>query len=115
MGKFKERYIEKSNQEFKENKNKIDFDVKKITVDLNGEEVLLEDYLKVAKGNIYVVAPKDRLHLWGWNEFREHTSSRLLGYDVDGKKVLYQILESKNEITYEELEEFGLYIAARLK
>lgn len=30
MGKFKERYIEKSNQEFKENKNKIDLDVKKI-------------------------------------------------------------------------------------
>ena len=28
MGKFKERYIEKSNQEF--NENKIDFDVKKI-------------------------------------------------------------------------------------
>ncbi|WP_156337829.1 hypothetical protein [Clostridium intestinale] len=56
MGKFKERYIEKSNQEF--NENKIDF---------------------------------------------------------DGKKVLYQILESKNEITYEQLEEFGLYISTRLK
>lgn len=115
MGKFKNRYIEKSNQEFDEDKNKIDFDVKKITVDLNGEEVLLEDYLKVYKGNIYVVAPKDRLHLWGWNEFRECTGSRLLGYDVDGKKILYQILESKSEITYEELEEFGLYISARLK
>ncbi|QLY78197.1 hypothetical protein [Clostridium intestinale] len=59
MGKFKERYIEKSNQKFNEDKNKIDFDVKKITVALNGEEVLLEDYLKVVKGNIYVVAPKD--------------------------------------------------------
>lgn len=58
MGKFKERYIEKSNQEFKENKNKIDF---------------------------------------------------------DGKKVLYQILESNNEITYEVLEEFGLYISDKLK
>lgn len=115
MGKFKERYIEKSNQGFNEDKNKKKFDVKKIAVDLNGEEVLLEDYLKVSKGNIYVVAPKDRLHLWGWNEFRERTDSRLLGYDVDGKKVLYQILESKNEITYEGLEEFGLYISARLK
>lgn len=115
MGKFKARYIEKSNQEFDEDKNKIDFDVKKITADLNGEEGLLEDYLKVSKGNIYIVAPKDRLHLWGWNEFRERTGSRLLGYDVDGKKVLYQILESKSEITYEELEEFGLYISARLK
>lgn len=115
MGKFKERYIEKGNQEFNENKNKIDFDVKKITVDLNGEEVLLKDYLKVAKGNIYIVAPKDILHLWGWNEFRERTGSRLLGYDVDGKKILYQILESKNEITYKELEEFELYISARLK
>lgn len=30
MGKFKERYIEKSNQKFNEDKNKIDFDVKKI-------------------------------------------------------------------------------------
>lgn len=115
MGKFKERYIEKSNEEFNAKKNKIDVDTKTIVVDHNGEGISLEDYLRVSKGNVYVIATKDRLHLWGWNEFKDIIGARLLGYDVDGKKILYQIFESENAITYEQLEEFGLYISARLK
>lgn len=52
MGKFKERYIEKSNEEFNAKKNKIEVDTKTIVVDHNGEGTSLEDYLRVSKGNV---------------------------------------------------------------
>ncbi|EKQ54570.1 MULTISPECIES: hypothetical protein [unclassified Clostridium] len=75
----------------------------------------LKKYNKRRNNRIYLIKPKDSLHLWGWIDFREKINGRLLEYATKDNRILYQIIETKNEINLSILEEFDLYIGDILK
>lgn len=73
-------------------------------------EVLLNKYEKVDGKYIYILLPKNNLHLWGWTEFRKKAEARLLDYKTEGNIILYQVIEVSNDISNELLEEFELIV-----
>lgn len=48
--------------------------------------------------------PKDRLHLWGWVDFREKVNGRLIEYKSKDSKIIYEIIET-NYDNYKQFEE----------
>lgn len=117
MGKYKEISIEQSNwpsvgrMKLKEPY----IDLEKIYIEFENKKISLKEYINKTNNRIYLIKPKDRLHLWGWIDFREKIDGRLLEYATKDNRILYQIIETKNEINLSILEEFDLYIDDILK
>ncbi|HEX9025233.1 MAG TPA: hypothetical protein VF839_02100 [Clostridium sp.] len=117
MGKYKDISVDQENSISNENmlQNEIDINLEEINIEYENEKITLKQYLNITNNRIYLIAPKDRLHLWGWVNFREKVNGRLLEYKSKDNKIIYQIIETNYEITLEQLNEFGLYIANVLK
>lgn len=71
MGKFKEISIEQDNLLNMRGLQlrKLDIDLDKTYIENENEEISLKEYIKTTNNRIYLIAPKDRLHLWGWTDF----------------------------------------------
>ena len=117
MGKYKDISIEQENLINNENMllKEIDINLEEINIEYENEKISLKQYLNKTNKRVYLIVPKDRLHLWGWVDFKEKVNGRLLEYKSKDNKIIYQIIETNYEITIDQLNEFGLYIANVLK
>ncbi|NRY63823.1 hypothetical protein [Clostridium beijerinckii] len=113
MGRYKEISIEQENllTEKDTTYKQIDFNLEEINVDYENEKIPLREYLSKISRKVYLIVPKDRLHLWSWVEFKEKINGKLLEYKTKDNKILYQIIETENDITVDQLDEFDLCIA----
>lgn len=113
MGRYKEISIEQENliTEKDTTYKQIDFNLEEINVDYENEKIPLREYLSKTSRKVYLIVPKDRLHLWGWVEFKEKINGKLLEYKTKDNKILYQIIKTENDITVDQLDEFDLCIA----
>lgn len=73
MGKFKEISIEQDNLLNMRGLQlrKLDIDLDKTYIENENEKISLKEYINVTDKRIYLIAPKDKLHLWGWTDFRK--------------------------------------------
>lgn len=112
MGRYKEISIEQENllTEKETTYKQIDFNLDDINVDYENEKIPLKEYLSKTSRKVFLIAPKNILHLWGWVEFKEKINGKLLEYKTKDNKILYQIIESDNDITSNQLDEFDLFI-----
>ena len=115
MGNFKTIYINYLNLD-KEKRKYIKSYSKEYIYDEKNRRLLLSQYILMSNNYIYEIkAIEGTAHLWTWSDFKDKAKGKLLSYKTEGNVIISQLMEFKEELNLELLNEYGLEIMQILK